>query len=130
MIILLNTSTALCELTIFNDDRSGRIDYNWQADRGLAKGLLKFLDDKLKLNNKSWLDISAIGVYQGPGSFTGLRIGLTVANTIADAQNIPIVSGQGESWQNEILEKISSNKNEKIVLPFYGSEANITKPRK
>jgi len=130
MIILLNTSTALCELTLFQDDKSGRIDYSWQADRGLAKGLLKFLDDKLRFNNISWSDISAIGVYEGPGSFTGLRIGLTVANTIADAQNIPIVGGRGDNWQAEVLAKLNDNKNEKIVLPYYGSEAHITKPRK
>jgi tRNA threonylcarbamoyladenosine biosynthesis protein TsaB len=128
VILLLDTSTSLCKLTFIEDDST--INYEWQADRQLAKGLLSFLDEKLKLVKKSWNDISAIGVFQGPGSFTGLRIGITVMNTIADAQNIPIVGGCGDNWQAAVLEKLTAGSNEKIVLPFYGSEANITKPRK
>ena len=125
---MLDTSTALCKLTLVDDD--WRKDYEWQADRGLAKGLLAFLKEKLDDNKMTWSDITAIGVFAGPGSFTGLRIGITVMNTIADAQKIPVVGGRGDNWQAEIIEKLNSGKNEKIVLPFYGSEARITTPRK
>jgi len=128
MILLLDTSTSLCKL-VFVDDGSSH-NCEWQADRQLARGLLSFLDEKLKLFNKNWNDISAIGVFQGPGSFTGLRIGITVMNTIADAQNIPIVGSHGDHWQDEIMEKLKSGCNEKIVLPFYGSDPRITNPRK
>ena len=128
MILLLDTSTAVCKLTFIDGD--WRKDYDWQADRELAKKLLGFLAEKLKINNKTWDDISALGVFQGPGSFTGLRIGITVLNTIADAQDIPIVSSKGDDWQNEVVEKIKSAVDEKIILPFYGSEARITVPRK
>lgn len=125
---MINTSTPICRVTLVDGDF--RKDNEWQADRGLAKGLLGYLHDILQANNKTWSDISAIGVFEGPGSFTGLRIGITVANTIADAQNIPIVGGRGDDWQNEIISKLELNKNEKIVLPFYGSEANITVSKK
>lgn len=128
MIILLDTTTPVCKLT-FIDDKN-RQDDEWQSDRMLAKGLLGHLNDLLKKQNKTWSDISAIGALEGPGSFTGIRIGLTVMNTIADAQNIPIVGGRGDDWQNEVLAKINAGINEKIVLPFYGSEANITVPKK
>lgn len=128
MILLLDTSTIICRLTFVDDNLHQ--DYEWESNRNLAKGLLSFILEKLNLVNKTWADIAAIGVFEGPGSFTGLRIGITVANTIADAQNIPIVGGRGGDWQNEIVTKINSGKNEKIVLPFYGSEAHITKPRK
>jgi len=128
MIMLLDTSTALCKLTFIIENN--RHNFDWQADRNLASGLLRFLDEKLKSINKSWSDINAIGVFKGPGSFTGLRIGLTVINTIADAQNIPIVGGRGDNWQDEVISKIKSNINEKIVLPYYGSEAHITVSKK
>lgn len=129
MILLINTSSAVCQLTLlFGDDLKKQ--YDWQADRTLAKNLLLFLKEKLSENSKDWKDISAIGVFQGPGSFTGLRIGLTVMNTIANAENIPIVGANGSDWQTEAIKKIKSGANEKIVMPFYGGEAHITTPKK
>ena len=128
MIVLLDTSTPICHLTFI--DGNSKQDFDWESNRELAKGLLKFLDEKLNSVGKTWTDISAIGVFEGPGSFTGLRIGITVVNTIADAQGISIVGGRGSDWQPEVLSKLNSGINEKIVLPFYGGEANITTPRK
>jgi len=128
MILLLDTSTPLCKITFIDD--GWRRDEEWQADRTLARDLLGYLNKMLCKYGRTWLDITAIGVFEGPGSFTGLRIGLTVMNTIADAQGIPIVGGRSNSWQDEVIAKLKSDKNEKIVLPFYGSDAHITKPKK
>ena len=124
MIILLDTSTATCFLTVV--DGKVRQDFAWQAGRTLARGLLKFLGEKTgDLHN-----ISGIGVMRGPGSFTGLRIGLTVANTLADSLNIPIVGAMGEDWRETALKKLRAGENEKIVMPEYGAAAHITAPRK
>jgi tRNA threonylcarbamoyladenosine biosynthesis protein TsaB len=128
MILLLDTSTSLCKLKLVDGDN--RQSEEWQADRSLAKGLLKYLHEHLKTLGKDWSDIKGIGVFRGPGSFTGLRIGLTVLNTIADAQSIPIVGATGGNWENEVVGRIDKGENDKIVLPLYGSEAHITKPRK
>ncbi len=128
MIILIDTSTPICKSTFIDDN--WRQDDDWQSERMLAKGLMSHLDKLLKKQKRTWLDISSIGVFEGPGSFTGIRIGLTVMNTIADAQKIPIVGGRGDNWQNEVLAKLKAGENEKIVLPFYGRGANITFPRK
>jgi len=67
---------------------------------------------------------------KGPGSFTGLRIGITVFNTIADTNNVPIVGETGDSWQDKAIMRLENGENDHVVLPEYGSEANITKPRK
>lgn len=128
MILLLDTSTPVCKLTL----KDGDWEYHdeWQADRTLAKKLLEYLQEQLAKNSKTFTDISGIGVFEGPGSFTGLRIGLTVLNTMADSLSIPIVGAQGEDWQEKAAKALETGKNDKIVLPFYGSEAHITKPRK
>lgn len=128
MIVLINSSSPECKITFIDGD--SRQDNIWQSDRALAKGLLSYLSKLLIKNDKTWKDISAIGVFEGPGSFTGLRIGLTVMNTIADAEAIPIVGCRGDKWQDEVLAKLKAGKNEKIVLPFYGRGANITVARK
>lgn len=124
MIILLDTSTATCFLTVV--DNEARQDFEWQAGRTLARGLLKFLEEK----TGDLHDISGIGVMKGPGSFTGLRIGLTVANTLADSLNVPIVGATGEDWREMTLKKLYAGENEKIVMPEYGAAAHVTSPRK
>lgn len=128
MIILLDTSTPVCRLTLVDGDH--RIDNEWQADRTLAKGLLKYLATQLAGQGKDFGGVTGIGVFQGPGSFTGLRIGLTVLNTIADAQVIPIIGVTGDDWQEQALNRLRAGENDQMVLPFYGSEAHITTPRK
>jgi tRNA threonylcarbamoyladenosine biosynthesis protein TsaB len=128
MILLLDTSTPVCKLSFV--DGEWRYNNEWESGRELAKGLLGYLEAQLKVNNKTWQDISSIVAFKGPGSFTGLRIGLTVLNTLADSLAIPIVGTVGESWQIEGNKKLASGQNEKIVMPEYGAEANITTPRK
>lgn len=128
MIVLLDTSTPLCSSTLV--DGGVRYENEWQADRSLAKGLLEYLEQQLRQHGKGFNDVIAIGVFRGPGSFTGLRIGLTVLNTIADAQQIPIVGESGDDWKERALDRLEKGEDDRLVLPLYGSEAHITKPRK
>ncbi len=128
MIALLDTSTPTCYLTLVDGRESKH--YSWQADRDLAKGLLAYLRDRLAENGSDLGSLSGLGVMSGPGSFTGLRIGITVLNTIASGLGIPIVGEQGDDWQSRALERILNGENDRIVMPHYGSPANITKPRK
>jgi len=129
MIVLLDTSTPLCQLTLVDGESMSH--YEWQADRELARGLLAFLRDKMAEHQASFDDISAVGVMKGPGSFTGLRIGLTVANTIAFDRQLPIVGvEQSDDWQTVALSRLQRGENDQLVMPHYGREANITKPRK
>lgn len=128
MILLLDTSTGLCKLTLVNGEEW--FTDEWQADRTLAKNLLGYLQERLQARGATFADVTGIGVHQGPGSFTGLRIGITVLNTIADSQHVPIVGTQGDEWQQQAIHRLQAGENDKIVLPFYGSEAHITTPRK
>lgn len=124
MIILLDTSTPICRLTVVDDDT--RTEHEWQADRQLARGLLAYLRD----NVGDFHNLTGVGVMKGPGSFTGLRIGLTVANTIADDLGIPIVGETGKNWREMALNRLDLGENDQIVMPEYGSDAHITTPRK
>jgi len=128
MIVLINTSTPVCYLSLVDGD--WRFDTEWEAGRGLAKGLLGFLEETLASQEKSWGDITGLVVYKGPGSFTGLRISATVFNTLAAANSWPVVGETGEAWQQNGLSRLAHGESDEIVLPEYGGEANITKPRK
>ena len=128
MILLLNTSKPQCEMMVY---KNGEYEtFYWEANRELADNLLTFISDNLSKNNIQFSQLTGLGVFEGPGSFTGLRIGITVMNTLADSLGIPIVGGRGEEWHKETVNKIQKGENKLIVLPFYGSEAKITLPKK
>lgn len=110
MKLYLDTSTPTTILKL--DDQI----YEWDSGRDLAENLLKYIHDKLQENHKSWQDISEITFMSGPGSFTGLRIGAAVVNTLAHELNIPLKNHRGEKVP--------------IILPDYGRDANISTPRK
>lgn len=129
MYILINTSTPVCELVLFENGRVILSD-KWEAGRSLAKDLLSYLEKNMASVGKTFTDINGIGIFEGPGSFTGLRISMTVMNTIADTQSIQIVGTRGDDWLEQAISKLKNGENQKIVLPFYGSEANITVSRK
>lgn len=124
MIILLDTSTATCRLTTVDDESSN--NFEWEAGRTLARGLLAFIQEKVG----DVKNISGIGIMRGPGSFTGLRIGMAVANTLADGLGVPIVGETGDSWRERALGRLSSGEDDQVILPFYGGDAHITKPKK
>ncbi len=128
MILLLDTSTPVCRLSLI--DGEWRYDASWEAHRELAKGLLGYIETELAGQGKILADLTGLGAFKGPGSFTGLRIGLTVLNTLADALNLPIIGETGEDWREKVVARLGQGENEQIVLPLYGGEANITRPRK
>ena len=128
MILLLDTSTPTCRLSFV--DENWQYDATWEAARSLAKGLLGFLEQELSDQKKSWNDITGIVVYRGPGSFTGLRIGVTVCNSLAYANALPIVGATGDDWRIVGVRRLLQGENDRIILPEYGGDANITQPRK
>ena len=110
MKLYLDTSTPETLLKL-NDQ-----EYRYVFANDLAEKLLKFIHDKLEENNKTFQDITEITFMSGPGSFTGLRIGATIVNTLAAELNIPLYDHKGEKH--------------KIIIPEYGRGANISKPKK
>ncbi len=124
MIIALDTSTPICRLS-WRESNDWKAS-DWEAGRTLASGLISYLEQTVG----PLTTISGIIAYQGPGSFTGLRIGLTVLNTIADAQRIPIIGVTGENWREVGLARLEQGENDHVVMPLYGGEPNITTPRK
>lgn len=125
----LRTDKLEAELALF-DDLNKIAEIKWQAHRILADTIHLKIKEILASTKFKLEDIQGIVCLKGPGSFTGLRIGLTVANTIAQSLNIPIVAENGEAWQESAVKKILAGENDKIALPEYGANAKTTKPKK
>ena len=130
MYLALKTDSANSEYYLLNNDGVIAGTLNWVSGRELADGIIGKLEELLVKNSTNWDSIKGVIVFRGPGSFTGLRIGITVANSIAYAQKIPIVGEIGESWIEAGRMRLNEGLNDKQVIPEYGSEPNITKPVK
>ena len=109
MKMYLDTSSPVTILKL--DDKT----YEWESGRDLAEQLHGFIRDKLAENGATWQDLTEITFMSDPGSFTGLRIGAAVVNTLAAELSIPLKNHHGEQV--------------KIILPDYGRPANITEPK-
>ena len=129
IIITLKTDQPEAELAIYEDGKL--IDHvAWTAHRQLAETIHLRLADLLKAQLKDWSDVAGIVCYKGPGSFTGLRIGLSVANAVAYGVNASVVSEQGDNWQETGIKRLRNDENEVTAMPEYGAEVHITQARK
>ncbi len=129
IILTLRTDKIESELGLYNGETQLGYDV-WEAHRQLAETIHLKINELLSVYEKELNDIEGIVCYKGPGSFTGLRIGLSVANALAYSLQVPIVGIEGEDhWLERGLTDIKSGKNDEAVLPAYGSPVHITQPK-
>ena len=102
MKMFLDTSTDTVILKL--DEK----EYQETFGHDMAEKLLEFIHEKLQENNKDFKDIEEIEFNKGPGSFTGLRIGASIVNTLIHELSLP----------------------QPLVRVNYGRPANITSPTK
>lgn len=129
MIIALRTDKPEAELYLYKDKQLVD-ELRWQAHRQLSDTLLSQLQSMLEANQATLSDLTGLVVYSGPGSFTGLRIGITVANGLAYALGIPISGAISDNWQLDGLQLLKQTSLGEFVTPHYGAAPNITQPRK
>ena len=128
IILTIRTDKPEAEIGLFDD--TTQLGYEtWQAHRELAETIHAKIIALLQAHGKELHDIQGIACFKGPGSFTGLRIGLTVANALAYALDASIVSSMGENWLSDGLNKLAAGANEHIALPEYGAPAHTTQQK-
>ncbi|HEY8999665.1 MAG TPA: tRNA (adenosine(37)-N6)-threonylcarbamoyltransferase complex dimerization subunit type 1 TsaB [Candidatus Saccharimonadales bacterium] len=129
LILAIRTDKPEAELALF-DDATRMATKTWQAHRQLAETIHAEIVELLKTNGKTLYDLNGIACFAGPGSFTGLRIGLAVANALAYALDISIVATGGEDWAQKATSELRSGKNAIVAVPDYGAPVHITMQKK
>lgn len=129
IILTIRTDKPEAEIGLYDGPK--QLHYiTWQAHRQLAETIHLKITELLKSQHTKLADIAGIVCFEGPGSFTGLRIGMTVANTLSYSLNVPIVATQDPKWLETGIAQLEKGENGKVALPFYGADAHITLPRK
>lgn len=127
-ILVLRTDSESAYLGLFNDHN--KIDeITWPALRTLSQTLLANIS-KMAEKVGGLESLEGLVVFKGPGSFTGLRIGISVVNTLAYSLKIPIVGSAGEGWLEDGISNLLDSQDHKLIVPEYGAKPNITKPIK
>jgi tRNA threonylcarbamoyladenosine biosynthesis protein TsaB len=89
-ILAIETSGELCSVSL-------SFEYDKYDERNIlmkhihSEKLIPMIDEVLSSNKTSTKELDCVAVSVGPGSFTGLRIGMTAAKGIAFASNLPII---------------------------------------
>lgn len=85
------TAVALCDLGDGDLELEARDDPRRGARPRHAMRLLELVTQLLEQSSTSWEQVDRIAVGVGPGTFTGLRIGVATARALARARGIPLV---------------------------------------
>jgi len=118
MNLIIDTTGKEVEIALLANGKSDSI--RWDGAGNLSETLLLKIGELLKRNSTDKQKISKIVVSTGPGSYTGLRIGVTTANFIAFSLNVPVVETCARSLGTEFAAPL---------IPKYGNEPFITKQR-
>lgn len=91
MILVLDTATRTPVVAVAADDGTVMAERHWESKHRHGEELIGRIEQALAEIGAGRRDLTGVVVGTGPGSFTGLRIGLATAKTIAYTLNIPIV---------------------------------------
>ncbi len=89
-ILAIDTSTQWCSVALFLPN-GHHIYRHEKVGNKASQVILNWIQDLLLEANCSFEDIDSIAVSQGPGGFTGIRLGMGVAQGLAYAQNKPLI---------------------------------------
>lgn len=128
-ILAIRTDKPEAEIALFNG-QTRLADISWQAHRQLAETINNKIEKLLQQAHKTPDDLGGIVCFAGPGSFTGLRIGLSVANALAYALQIPIIAAGGEAWAEDAIRRLQNGEDVRVAVPDYGAPVHITTPKK
>lgn len=90
MLVAIDTATDRASLALHDGFRV-RIEHTWEAPRRHTVELTPRLADAMQQLGLRYDKLSGVAVTTGPGSFTGLRVGVSVAKGLAVAQRLPLV---------------------------------------
>lgn len=92
VILCIETATTNCSVALGREGELLALKEDYSNSYSHAERLHVFIEDILRENQLTPQDLSAIAVSKGPGSYTGLRIGVSTAKGLCFSLDIPLIS--------------------------------------
>jgi len=91
LILQIETSTISCSVAL--SDNGQTLSFKEAAERNIhASSVTLFIEEVMKMADKKLTDLDAVAVSRGPGSYTGLRIGVSTAKGLCYGLDVPLIS--------------------------------------
>ena len=127
--IVMDTSNTYLVIALYENDKC--IDkYQENGNKRQSEYALTYLNEMLTKNNIDMLDVEQMIITIGPGSYTGQRVALTIAKTLAAISKIKIKavsSLHGYAGKNKAISVIDARSN-KIFVGVYDNNHSIIYP--
>ncbi len=91
LILSIETATQVCSVALHEQGKLINC-YSLYVAKSHAESLLAMIEDLLKISAYTQKDLAAVAISQGPGSYTGLRIGTATAKGLCYALGIPLLA--------------------------------------
>ena len=92
MILCIETATTNCSVALGKGGKLIALKEDYSNNYSHAERLHIFIEEILRENKMNKEDLRAIAVSKGPGSYTGLRIGVSAAKGLCFALDVPLIS--------------------------------------
>lgn len=135
MILALETATTVCSVALIDD---GNVVYahHLHEPRAHAQKLAQMIETALHETRLTFPQLDAIAVSKGPGSYTGLRIGVSTAKGLAFAHDLPLIGINAlEGLAQSVLKDVPENavicvlfdarRNESFMAAFRKKEGEL-----
>lgn len=113
-ILSMDTSSDVCSVALLEDDRIIDEMHN-QSEKEHSQSLMPMIKELLEKNNITLDDIDLVASGIGPGSFTGIRIGIATVKAFSDAKNIKVVGVNSLEAQAYMVLLKEEKENSKIL---------------
>ncbi len=123
-ILAIDTSSKICSVSVL-EDKNVLIENHNDDEKTHSQKLMPIIDETLKHANLTLDDIDLLACSQGPGSFTGIRIGISTVKAFADVKNIPIIgvtSLEALAYNvksNNLVASIVDSKHDNVYFAMY-----------
>ena len=123
LILACDTSNSTCCAGLYEDGKELMFELN-NSGRTNSETFMPIVDKIVKESGKDYKDIDAVAVTVGPGSFTGIRIGLSAVKGLCLAMGKPCIPVSSTKALALSVENVTAEEKDSVFIPCFDARNN------